>query len=52
MFASVGLITLHNMLSNDLYVIIAIRSGVFVPKADYVSELVDYDTEFIATFAY
>lgn len=40
------------MISNYLYVIIAIWSSMFMPESDHVAKFMDYDSKFIATFTY
>ena len=41
----------HNVLADDVDVVVAIGSGMFVPEADDVTQLVDDDAELVAILA-
>ena len=42
------ILTGHDVLVDDLDVIVSVRSGVFVPKADHVTEFMDDNPELVA----
>lgn len=44
-------LTLHNVFRYDLYILIPIGTGVFMPEAHHMAKFVDDDTEFITIFA-
>lgn len=45
-------LTGHDVLEDDLNVGVSIRSRVFVPKSDHVSQLVHHDSKFVAVLPY
>jgi len=45
------LLTTHNVIADDLYVTVTIRTCMFVPKSNNVTQLVYNYTKFITIFA-
>lgn len=45
------MLTRHNVLSDNLYMMIAIRPRMFMPKAHHMSQLMYHDTEFVTVLA-
>ncbi|GFS52910.1 hypothetical protein TNCV_330701 [Trichonephila clavipes] len=46
-----GHLTGHDVLVDDLHVIVSIRSGVLVPEAHHVAKLVHHNTKLVAVLA-
>lgn len=44
-------LTIHNIVLDDLHMVVPVRSGVFVPEPDHVTQLVYHYAELIAVLA-
>ena len=47
-----SLVTWHYVLEDDLNVFVSVGSGVFVPEADHVTQLVNDDAQLVTVLAY